>query len=216
MNELASRMRQGTLASTRRGIATTLAVSVVAGGALSGCNDADSEPPDSGLPANSELTESPTSPDRAHRSPTDPTPSGPPEPRLPTAAKAPGKAGAKAFVAYYIRLLNYAQHTGEASRLRQYGDSCRGCKAYARLAEKTYQNGGWFRGGSWTPDPRSWFVDRSGAGYFVAVTVEAAKGRQLPRKSAEVTRFLADTYRLNFQVESAHSTWQVARLASPA
>jgi uncharacterized protein DUF6318 len=196
----------------------TIAAAILAGGALSGCGDDDAEPPDSGLPAKSELTGStPTStvPSVTGQSPTDPTRSGRPEPTLPAAARAPGKAGAKAFVAYYIKLLNYAQHTGETNGLRRYGPSCHGCKVYARLAEKTYRNGGWFQGGAWTPDPRTWFVDQSGSGYFVAVSVDAAAGRQLPRKGGEVTRFLANTYRLNLQVEATNQGWQVARLESP-
>ena len=199
--------------SIRRGVVAAVSVAVASGGVLSGCSDADSEPPDSGLPAESDLTESssPTEP-----SPTEPSPTGPQEPRLPVAAKAPGKAGAKAFVAYYIRLLNYAQHTGDASGLRQYGGGCHGCNVYARLAERTYRNGGWFRGGTWTPAPRTWFVDQSGSGYFVALTVEAASGRQLPRRGGEVTRFLANTYRLNLEVDSEKQTWKVARLESPA
>ena len=202
--------------SIRHGVVAAVAAAVAISGALSGCSEADSEPPDSGLPAKSELTDSPTSPNATGPSSTDSTPSEPQGPSIPAAAKAPGKAGAKAFVAYYIRLLNHAQHTGDADGLRRYGDSCNGCKVYARLAERTYRNGGWFRGGSWSPDPRTWFVDQSGSGYFVAVTVDAAGGRQLPREGGEVTRFLANTYRLNLQVDSEDRAWTIARLESPA
>ena len=95
-----------------------IAAAVVACGALSGCSDDETEP-DSGLPSKSELTEStPASPTASDPTPSDPTPSGPQEPPLPAAAKSPGKAGAKAFVAYYIKLLNYASWTGDTAAVR--------------------------------------------------------------------------------------------------
>jgi hypothetical protein len=206
-------MSEGLGVSIRRNVVSAMAVALVMSGVLSGCSDdSDDDPPSSGLPSESELTESaPTSPSP---SPTEPT--GPQPPPLPDAAKAPGKAGAKAFVAYYIRLLNYAQHTGDSRGLRQHAQDCNGCETYAELAETTYRRGGWFKGGRWTPDSRTWFVARSGTGLFVAVDVRAAKGRQLQRKGSEVTRFRAARYRLNFKVTQVDRAWHVRRLETPS
>jgi len=209
------RHEKGLGVSIRHGVVAAVAVAVASSGALSGCSDADSEPSDSGLPAESELTETPTSPSPDDASPTDPAPSGPQEPRLPAAAKAPGKAGAKAFVAYYIRLLNYASHTGETASLGKFGSRCGGCMDYVRLYESTYKNGGWIKRGNWVPDPRTWFIAASGNGYFVAVHVDAAAGLQRPRRSSETTRFLADRYRLNFLLADKDRGWRMKSLGTP-
>jgi hypothetical protein len=191
----------------------------VASGALSGCSDDEAEPPDSGLPAKSELTESTqtsTPPSVTGPSSSDPTRSGREEPPLPAAAKAPGKAGARAFVAYYIRLLNYASHTGDGAPLLQYGPNCRLCKSQAKFAAKTYRRGGWFKGGDWRPDPRTWLVLPSGHGYFVAVNVDTASGRQLSKRGDEVTTFEADHLRISLLLRRSRPTWQVRRLGSPS
>lgn len=185
---------------------------------LSGCGD-DAEPPDSGLPARSELTESATTstlPSVSGPSPSDPTRSGRAEPTLPVAAEAPGKAGAKAFVAYYIKLLNYAQHTGDGAPLLEYGPNCRLCRSQATFAAKTYRRGGWFKGGDWRPDPQTWLVLPSGPGYFVAVNVDTASGSQLPRRGDDVTTFKADRLRINLLLRRSADTWQVRRLGSPS
>jgi Family of unknown function (DUF6318) len=212
-----ARHQKGLGVSIRRSVAATIAAAVVATGALSGCGDDEGEPADSGLPAESELTDSAPeiSPGTADPTPSDPTPSGPPEPPLPAAAKAPGRAGAKAFVAYYIELLNYASWTGDTDALRKQDSNCRGCMDYVRLFESTYKNGGWFKDGAWSPNSRTWFIEASGNGFFVAVTVDAAKGLQCPRRSAEVTRFLADRYRLNFLLSRDGDEWQMKRLGTP-
>lgn len=206
-----ARHQKGLGVSIRRCVAATIAAAVVATGALSGCGDDEAEPADSGLPAESELTESApeTSPDTSDPTPSDPTPSGPQEPPLPAAAKAPGKAGAKAFVAYYIELLNYASWTGDTESLHRYGQGCRGCRADADLFQRTYRNDGWFKGGEWTPVPSSWIVLPRKPGYFVGVNIDAAKGLQRRRQGGEVTRFLADRIHRDFHLTRDGQAWRI-------
>ena len=195
--------------SIRHGVVAAVAVAVATSGALSGCSNTDSEPPDSGLPAKSELTDSPTAPSPTGASPTDSTPSGPQEPRLPAAARAPGKAGAKAFVAYYIRLLNYASWTGDTDAVRSQGKGCRGCRADASLFESTYRNGGWFKGGKWKPVRGSWIVLPRHPGYFVGVNIDAAKGKQKTRHGSHVTRFRVDRIHRDFHLIRSEQAWRV-------
>ena len=195
--------------SIRHGVVAAVAFAVASSGALSGCSDADSEPPDSGLPAESELTDSPSSPSPTEASTTDSTPSGPQEPRLPAAAKAPGKAGAKAFVAYYIRLLNYASWTGNTDAVRSYGQGCRGCRADAGFFEGIYEHGGRIRGGKWSPVPGSWVVLHRHPGYFLGVNIDSAKGTQLRRKNAETKRVLAERLHRDFHLVRDGDHWNV-------
>lgn len=204
--------------STRRCVAATIAAAIVATGMLSGCGDDDQEPPDSGLPAKSELTEStPTStlPSATGTSPTDPTRSGRDEPPLPAAAQAPGKAGAKAFVAYYIKLLNYAQHTGEIAPIKEYGQACHHCMAFARLAQSTYQDGGWFRGGTWTPVPGSWLVFRSGRGFLVGLNLDVAASRQRATTDGKVQDYPAERIGRDFRLVNDGTTWRVISMKEP-
>ena len=195
--------------SIRHGVVAAVAVAVASSGALSGCSDADSDPPDSGLPAESELTESPTSPNPTEPSSTGSTPSGPQEPHLPAAASRPGKAGAKAFVAYYIRLLNYASWTGDTDAVRSYGQGCRGCRADAGFFEGIYEHGGQIRGGRWSPVPGSWVVLRRHPGYFLGVNIDSAKGTQLRRKGAEAKRVLAERLHRDFHLVRDGDHWNV-------
>jgi hypothetical protein len=198
--------------SIRRGVVTAVAAVLVAVGALPGCSDDASDPPDSSLPSKSETTD-PTSP--TEPSPTRPSPTGPQAPTLPAAAKADSKQGAKAFVAYYIKLLNYASLTGDGSPLLEYGPRCRVCRSEAKFYAKTYRNGGWFKGGAWTPDPRTWFITPSGRGFFVAVNVDSAPGQQRVRRGGKVTHFGADQLRINAQLSRDGSTWQIYGLSTP-
>jgi hypothetical protein len=213
-----ARHQKGLGVSIRRCVAATIAAAVVATGALAGCSDDEAEPADSGLPAASELTESAPaiSPETSDPTPSDPTPSGAQEPPLPVAAKAPGKAGAKAFVAYYIKLLNYASWTGDTELLHRYGPRCAGCKAYVNLYERTYGRGGWFKRGGWTPSANSWLVLSKNPGVLIDVKIEASAGRQLLRRGAQVTRFLTDQYQLDFHLIRAADAWRVTRLETPA
>jgi Family of unknown function (DUF6318) len=208
-------MSEGLGVSIRRSVVTAVTAGLVAALSVGGCSDDEPKVHDSGLPPESELTES-NGPSPTEPSPTDPSPTGPQEPPLPDAAKAPGKAGAKAFVAYYIRLLNYASHTGDGALLLRYGPSCRVCRSQADFAERLYGRGGWYRGGAWRPDNRTWLVLSSGSGYFVAVNVDTAAGRQLPRRDAEISRFAADRLRLNFLLKPSSRAWQVSRLVTPS
>lgn len=160
-------MSEGPGVSIRRSVVTMIAAALVGAGALTGCSDDEPETYDSGLPSKSEATEStePTPTETSAPTPSQPSATGPQEPPLPDAAKAPGKKGARAFVAYYIKLLNYASWTGETKALRGYGPRCGGCKDYAKLFESTYGNGGWFKRGAWAPDSRTWFLTPSGNGF---------------------------------------------------
>jgi hypothetical protein len=197
--------------SIRRSVVAAVAAALATTVTLTGCGD-DEEPKtyDPGLPSESEVTNSTEpSPTSSDPTPTEPSPTGPQEPLMPDAAKASGKQGAKAFVAYYIELLNYASWTGDTTAVREYGPRCRGCRADANLFESTYREGGWFKGGKWTPVPSSWAVLPRNPGYFVGVNIDAAKGEQRRRRGGEITRFLADRIHRDFHLVRAGQKWRI-------
>lgn len=100
----------------------------------------------------------------------EPSPTGPVEPTMPVEAEEATKAGAEAFVGYYIDLINYAQKTGDVGPLRRHTlDSCVPCEGGIQLVTNVYARGGRFKGGEYvTLDSKArtnvdgvqgWFVD---------------------------------------------------------
>ena len=102
--------------------------------------------------------------------PVSPTPS-PTAPTMPAAAAENSKAGAIAFVRYYIELINHLQRTGDSAPLRQAAlPTCKSCKSVIRAAEGIYATGGHVEGGAWSitditatqPTSTLWQVDIKG------------------------------------------------------
>ena len=100
--------------SRRHGATATIVAGLITMGGLVGCSeDSGDEPPDSGLPSKAEVSEgAPPA--------TETTPAAASQPALPNEATRPGRAGAKAFVAYYVALENYASTTGNVDPLVEY------------------------------------------------------------------------------------------------
>lgn len=69
---------------------------------------------------------------------------------MPAQASEESPEGAAAFVAYYVKVLNYAAATGDVEELtRLSSPDCDGCQTYIALYRDTYEAGGYFRGGDW-------------------------------------------------------------------
>jgi len=143
---------------------------------------------------------------------TEPTPDASPkpdpvEPRLPAAAKANTRAGAEAFVRYYIDLLNYAANTGDTRALRAAAARCPGCSDYAALYEKTYEAGGYFRDPGWRPF--SVLSRLEGDAWTVLVQVKAPAVTYVKKAGAKPRRGERDVYALRFEVTRQHDAWSV-------
>jgi len=93
----------------------------------------------------------PFTPSTVASSPT-PTPTGPVEPVLPPAAKAPTAAGAEAFAEFYWEVVvSYAQATGDTGLLRAIAAStCYPCDGGADAIEDIYGRSGSIVGGQAT------------------------------------------------------------------
>jgi hypothetical protein len=76
----------------------------------------------------------------------------PAPPVMPAEAKTDTKAGAIAFVKYYIELINHAQATGDVEPLRPVeGSGCESCQKVRRSIAQIYASGGSIKGGTWRP-----------------------------------------------------------------
>jgi hypothetical protein len=107
-------------------------------------------------------------PSPAPSSPTTSASPTPTPPVMPDAAKANTKAGAVAFVKYYIELINHAQATGDVDALAAVEDpGCRSCASARETVTEIYKSGGHIEGGAFTgsidsaarrPDLKGWTV----------------------------------------------------------
>lgn len=173
-------------------------------GLLSACSDSEprSQPPTS-APTSSETTETPPSSEPS------PTPTPPP---LPAQAKEDNKAGAKAFVAWYLDAVVYSANTGDVALLRQFSEECSGCEDYASFFEKVYGNGGYLRGVRWTPV--SWAITQGDTTTRVLVAIRAAKAtfRQSAGGDIKVNEAYDDAF--VFELSRRDSMWGVSGLRS--
>ena len=82
---------------------------------------------------------------------TSPASATPTPPVMPEEAKADTKAGAIAFVKYYIALINHAQATGDVDALAKVeGPDCKSCAEGRDYLKKIYGSGGHISGGAWS------------------------------------------------------------------
>jgi hypothetical protein len=87
---------------------------------------------------------------------------------MPAAASENTKAGAIAFVRYYIELINHAQATGDVDALAAVeSPDCRSCTSARDVVTKIYASDGHLEGGKWSgrirsvaprPDLNAWTV----------------------------------------------------------
>ena len=123
-----------------RSLRAALAASLAALALLAGCSDDDPSPGD------------PTSiwtPTSKPETPTSSATAKPTEPVLPDAATKATEEGARAFIAYYWAVVNYAQSTGDVAQLtRLSARSCDTCRGFIADVRAHYKAGGRIVGGS--------------------------------------------------------------------
>ncbi len=175
-------------------------------GVLVGCSD---DPPEA-QPTQSASAESPTrdSEPSATSSSAEPT-----APALPAAAKEDSKAGAKAFVAWYLRSLAHAANTGDVRNLKALSPGCAGCRDYISLYKNVYSRGGFFRDVKWTPVTWS-ITSQSPRTNRVLVAIRAAEARY--KASADEDVMVNGKYddAFVFELTRRMSQWTVSELAS--
>jgi Family of unknown function (DUF6318) len=206
-------MSEGLGVSRRHSVTAMLAAALVAGACLTGCGDGDSdEPADSGLPSESESTTStPTAPA------TETTPASATQPVMPDAATRPGRAGARAFVAYYIALENYASDTGDVGPLRdQSHPQCGGCGDLILFYRKWYDRGGWFKGAHREIVGFDRVVRASQPhDVYLRLHGRTASGTFREHRGAEVKRARGESFDLLVWLVREREGWRVSRLDTP-
>lgn len=144
-----------------------------------------------------------------------PTPSTPPAsttpsptaPVMPAAASENSKAGAIAFVRYYIELINHAQATGDVGRLRAVEDAgCKSCTNGRKYLSTIYGAGGHISGGTWTVQSAT--AQRSGENWAVTVKGTFAPSDVFASSGAQAKHAQGGPTLTNFVVWRA-TDWKV-------
>lgn len=115
-------------------------------------------------------------------------------PVLPAAAKVASEAGARAFIAYYWDLINYAQVTGDVVGLRKVsGPNCDGCRGGINAITGVYRDGGSAKGGKYSVVIERLSVAKfSGARAFEGL-VRVKNDEQVITRADGTTRILEPT-----------------------
>ncbi len=132
-------------------------------------------------------------------------------PTLPAAAKRDDETGAANFVLYWVKVFNYASHTGDTETLKAItDDTCTGCQDYIRLYERAYAQGGYFKGSDWTLSKVS--VERGEDESLVHAHVSAPVGEFRETSDSPVKRGNDEDVDLAFGVAWDGGTWRMTQL----
>ena len=177
------------------GLATACAI------AVAGCSaDPDDQPTDA-TPASPTPTDDQTEPPANQVT----------EPTLPADAEGGSIRSAKAFVGYYIDLLNYASFTGDTKAFdRLASPACGLCADYSDLFHSIWDDGGFLRSSGMT-------IERLGVTHAdsrttaLSLVVRVAPTRLKESSTDEPS--LAPAKRLFFAIEVGHepASWRVLR-----
>jgi len=135
---------------------------------------------------------------------------------MPPEAKGTSEKSAKAFVRYYIDVLNFAGPAGDARELSKLSDeSCAACFAVIDLIEDVHSNGGYIRGDGWTVEA----IDTVSNSYPGRLVLDA-RVRVQPQEirtsqDGEATSFEGGRRLKTFWLTQDEGTWVVTRLDQP-
>jgi hypothetical protein len=170
-------------------------------GALAGCSATSAKP----APLPSEITSSSPSPSVSASVAAAPT--------LPAEARGTGAKAAKAFVRYYVSLINHAASTGDTVAARRYTASkCRSCEAILAKVDDVYANGGQILGSGWSIRNMSYKPLQPAQRPILSVGILVSRQVMTERRGAEAKTFPGGHNQLTIQLDRANGDWRVAAL----
>jgi hypothetical protein len=156
-----------------------------------------------------------------------PGPSGPPAttrstsaapqhdgpPQGPSLAREHSNAGAKAFVRYYIDVLNYAWTNGNPRALREFDRrGCSLCSDFVTVLERRTRRGGRQVGGTFAVD-RVGVAGVGGDGeYLLVADITVSRGQSWATATSQPTRIHHDSHSLNIHLRWRKSSWTLQNL----
>jgi len=127
-------------------------------------------------------------------------------PVMPERAKEDSREGAVAFVRHYVRLINFAQATGDSTGLRAASwKSCQACSRVSDAIDRLYKAGGHIEGGRW--NLRKSFATREMHSRSWLVVASISYSKQLVIEPGKETRELkGGKHSFRFQVKPQEQT----------
>jgi hypothetical protein len=132
-------------------------------------------------------------------------------PTMPQIAKRHDEIGAANFVLYWVKVSNYASHTGDTARLTEISEpTCQGCSSYIDLFESTYERGGYFKGSDWRISDIA--VEAGQGDYLVHAHVTAKEGVYQRSRDARVETGNDENTDLAFVATQGDAGWKMSQL----
>ena len=179
-----SRMRGSSLAPAACALLATLGVG--------GCDGGDSD--------DSDATDRPPTPSAASSPPSGPT--------TPASAAEPDADGARAYVDYYVDVVNYAADSGDTRRLHDEASECGYCQQFAAVYDNIYDNGGSFDGKPYTLSGVK--VTEQSSKVRAVATVKSRTGATFQiAEDARRRNPDAQTFTWTFELRRTGDSWQI-------
>lgn len=138
------------------------------------------------------------------------TPTATPPP-MPDQAEQDSPEGAAAFVKHYVDVFNYAAATGDVEELsRLSSPDCEGCQSYIDLYRKTYEDGGYFKGGEWKIGKL--VVQMEAEAAYLTTTVDVNKGAFKEDSQSSEKPDVAEKTKVSFAVTSKDGAWLLTQI----
>ncbi len=136
-------------------------------------------------------------------------------PVMPALARENSRAGAKAFVRYYIATLNYSIHARSGDLLRGASTpGCRACNSVASLASGLEKKGGYQEGGDWTPTNIYFIPAQKPSEPIVDVTISVSHGELRLTKDDPVQQIPRETIHNEFHLRRLGNAWRMTKLVT--
>lgn len=157
-------------------------------------------------------TTSPSSTSAAQTTPTGAPTSAPTDnpqpPELPARAEEKSPAGAKAFVKYYIDVLNNAWLIESSEAIRQSaGAGCKVCTQLAELVDAVSRRGGYQHGGQWRPVSTFAVPTQPDRKPIIITDIKIARGKWLRSSGGQPQLIEAQSVTYDFQLAWEESRW---------
>ena len=137
------------------------------------------------------------------------TPS-PTPPTMPAEARGTSAQSAKAFVRYYIGLVNHAVATGDTSDLKGASqNSCNSCTAVVTNIDTVYANGGSLSGEGWKVSAAREVPGRPAARPILRVGIRISPQDKIASRGAKVQHFRGGRQLLIFRLVRLEGGWSI-------
>jgi hypothetical protein len=129
---------------------------------------------------------------------------------MPAAAAENTRAGAIAFVRYYIEVFNDAQSTGRTDLLEKLSDpECGDCKAAINGLKKLYEGGGQIVGGSLRAGPATAAHNDAERKWLILVRVDSGPQSVKTAATSEPKQMPGGRRSMEFAVRHENDGWKV-------